>query len=35
MKETQFIKQSSRKVFAVIPYARFKKMQDDLDDYAA
>jgi PHD/YefM family antitoxin component YafN of YafNO toxin-antitoxin module len=33
MNEAQFIKQNGRKVFAVIPYARFKKMQDDLDDY--
>jgi hypothetical protein len=33
MNSIQIIKQNGRKVFAVIPYSRFKKMQDDLDDY--
>ncbi len=30
----QIIEQNGRKAFAVIPYARYKKMQDELDDYA-
>ena len=34
MTETQIITQKGRKAFAVVPYARYKKMQDELDDYA-
>lgn len=30
----QIIEQNGRKIFAVIPYARFKKMEEALDDYA-
>ncbi len=34
MTETQIITHKGRKAFAVLPYARYKKMQDELDDYA-
>jgi hypothetical protein len=34
MNTAKIIKQNGRKAFALIPYTRFKKMQDDLDDYA-
>ena len=34
MSADQIIQQNGRKAFAVIPYARYKKMQHDLDDYA-
>jgi hypothetical protein len=34
MSTAQIIEHNGRKVFAVIPYSRFKKMEDDLDDYA-
>ena len=34
MIEAQIIEQNGRKAFAVVPYARFKKMEEQLDDYA-
>ena len=34
MLEVQMIKLKGRKAFAVLPYARYKRMLDELDDYA-
>ena len=34
MTETQIITHKGRKVLAVVPYSRYKRMQDELDDYA-
>ena len=34
MIETQIITHKGRKVLAVMPYNRYKRMQDELDDYA-
>jgi len=34
MSTAQIIEHNGRKAFAVIPYSRFKKMEEDLDDYA-
>ena len=34
MLEAQILKHKGRKAFAVVPYARYKRMLDELDDYA-
>jgi PHD/YefM family antitoxin component YafN of YafNO toxin-antitoxin module len=34
MNTAQIIEQNGRKAFAVISYARFKKMEEGLEDYA-
>ena len=34
MREAQILKLNGRKAFAVLPYVRYKRMLDDLDDYA-
>jgi PHD/YefM family antitoxin component YafN of YafNO toxin-antitoxin module len=34
MSTAQIIEKNGRKAFAVIPYARFRRMQEDLEDYA-
>ena len=34
MLEAQILKLHGRKAFAVVPYARYKQMLDELDDYA-
>ncbi len=34
MAETRIIKHKGRRAFVLLPYARYKKMQDELDDYA-
>ena len=34
MSPAQIIEQNGRKAFAVVPYARFKKMEEQLEDYA-
>ena len=34
MTETQLITHTGRKVLAILPYARYKRMEEELDDYA-
>jgi hypothetical protein len=34
MTETQIISHKGRKVLAVLPYSRYKRMTEELDDYA-
>ena len=34
MREAQILKLNGLKAFAVLPYARYKRMLDELDDYA-